>query len=42
MITGFKQILNYKTQIEERIGYDEEEIQIGLDSFAKYFQHFWD
>lgn len=42
MLLAFRQILNYKTGEDENIGYDEDQIQKGLDSFAKHFQHFWD
>lgn len=42
MIIGFKQILNYSTQTDKEMGYDEIKIQIALSKFAKYFQHFWD
>ena len=42
MLLGFKQILNYNTQRNKSIGYDEVVIQAGLDSFAKNFLHFWD
>lgn len=42
MISAFKQILNYKTDEDENMPYDEEFIQDGLNKFAKYFLHFWD
>ena len=42
MIEAFKQILNYKTDEDENMDYDEAFIQDGLNKFAKHFQHFWD
>ena len=42
MILAFKQISNYATLEDSKLGYDESVIQEGLDSFGKYFQHFWD
>ena len=42
MIQAFKQILNYKTNENENMGYDETYIQEGLSKFARHFQHFWD
>ena len=41
MLTAFKLVLNYNT-LENNRGYDEKIVQEGLNSFAKYFQHFWD
>lgn len=42
MLHSFNQILNYKLRKDSVIGFDEVAIQIGLNSFSKYFQHFWD
>ena len=42
MILAFKQILNYNTGEDPKMGYDAEFIQDGLNKFAQYFQHFWD
>ena len=40
MITAFKQILNYKLGFDEDLEYNENEIQQGLNAFAKHFLHF--
>lgn len=44
MINAFEMILAYRNEnqnIENQLEY-ENVIQHGLESFAKYFQHFWD
>lgn len=42
MIEAFRQILNYATQFDKKLEYDEVKIQDGLNKFAKYYLHFWD
>lgn len=42
MIMSFRMVLNYNTGEEPALGYDEDTIQEGLDSFARHYQHLWD
>ena len=42
MILAFKMVLNYHTDKDESIPYNEDRIQEGLNIFAKHYQRLWD
>lgn len=42
MILSFRMVLNYSTGEDPALGYDEETIQEGVESFARHYQHLWD
>ncbi len=42
MILAFKMVLNSSTGEDPALGYDEDIIQLGVESFSKHYQHLWD